>query len=31
MTRAHMAAAVPEFSSPVPVRTHHTVFVADKR
>jgi ubiquinone/menaquinone biosynthesis C-methylase UbiE len=30
MTRAHMAAAVPEFTEPVPVRTHHTVFVADK-
>ena len=30
MTRAHMAAAVPEFTEPVPVRTHHTIFVADK-
>jgi SAM-dependent methyltransferase len=30
MTRAHMAAAVPEFTEPVRVRTHHTVFVADK-
>lgn len=30
MTRAHMAAQVPEFTEPVPVRTHHTIFVADK-
>jgi SAM-dependent methyltransferase len=30
MTRAHMAASVPEFTEPVPVRTHHTIFVADK-
>jgi SAM-dependent methyltransferase len=30
MTRAHLAAVVPEFEEPVKVRTHHTVFVADK-
>jgi len=30
MTRAHLAARVPEFADPVRVRTHHTVFVADK-
>jgi len=30
MTRAHLAARVPDFSEPVRVRTHHTVFVADK-
>lgn len=30
MTRAHLAAAVPDFSEPVRVRTHHTIFVADK-
>jgi SAM-dependent methyltransferase len=30
MTRAHLAAVVPEFDEPVQVRTHHTVFVADK-
>jgi hypothetical protein len=30
MTRAHLAASVPEFSDPVPVRTHHTIFVAEK-
>jgi ubiquinone/menaquinone biosynthesis C-methylase UbiE len=30
MTRAHMAASVPDFTEPVPVRTHHTIFVADK-
>jgi len=30
MTRAHLAAQVPEFTEPVRVRTHHTVFVADK-
>lgn len=30
MTRAHLAAVVPEFTEPVPVRTHHTIFVADK-
>ena len=30
MTRAHLAAAVPGFSKPVPVRTHHTIFVAEK-
>ena len=30
MTRAHLAAAVPDFSEPVPVRTHHTTFVAEK-
>jgi SAM-dependent methyltransferase len=30
MTRAHLAAQVPDFDEPVEVRTHHTVFVADK-
>jgi SAM-dependent methyltransferase len=30
MTRAHLAAAVPDFTEPVHVRTHHTIFVADK-
>lgn len=30
MTRAHMAAHVPEFTEAVSVRTHHTVFVAEK-
>ena len=30
MTRAHLAAKVPDFTEPVRVRTHHTVFVADK-
>jgi len=30
MVRAHLAATVPDFTEPVPVRTHHTVFVADK-
>jgi SAM-dependent methyltransferase len=30
MTRAHLAALVPDFAEPVRVRTHHTVFVADK-
>jgi SAM-dependent methyltransferase len=30
MTRAHLAAEVPTFDEPVRVRTHHTVFVADK-
>jgi len=30
MTRAHLAAVVPDFSEPVRVRTHHTIFVADK-
>ena len=30
MTRAHLAASVPDFSEPVRVRTHHTIFVADK-
>jgi SAM-dependent methyltransferase len=30
MTRAHLAAEVPPFDEPVSVRTHHTVFVADK-
>jgi SAM-dependent methyltransferase len=30
MTRAHLAATVPEFSEPVRVRTHHTIFVAEK-
>jgi SAM-dependent methyltransferase len=30
MTRAHLAAAVPAFTEPVHIRTHHTIFVADK-
>jgi SAM-dependent methyltransferase len=30
MTRAHLAAAVPDFSEPVRVRTQHTIFVAEK-
>jgi SAM-dependent methyltransferase len=30
ITRAHLAAAVPEFTEPVHVRTHHTIFVAEK-
>ena len=31
MTRAHLAAAVPQtLDEPVKVRTHHTIFVADK-
>jgi SAM-dependent methyltransferase len=30
MTRAHLAAQIPEFTEPVPVRTHHTIFVAEK-
>lgn len=30
MTRAHLAAAVPVFDEPVSVRTHDTVFVAEK-
>ena len=30
MTRAHLAAVVPDFAEPVHVRTHHTIFVADK-
>lgn len=30
MTRAHLAAAVPDFTEPVHVRTHHTIFVAEK-
>ncbi|HXK13210.1 MAG TPA: class I SAM-dependent methyltransferase [Gaiellaceae bacterium] len=30
MTRAHLAAVVPDFSEPVRVRTHHTIFVAGK-
>jgi SAM-dependent methyltransferase len=30
MTRAHLVAAVPDFTEPVRVRTHHTIFVADK-
>jgi len=30
MTRAHLAANVPEFDEPVRVRTHHTIFVCDK-
>jgi hypothetical protein len=29
MTRAHLAAQVPDFAKPVPVRTAHAVFVAD--
>jgi len=30
-TRAHLAASVPAtLDEPVPVRTHHTVFVAEK-
>ncbi|HEY6962150.1 MAG TPA: class I SAM-dependent methyltransferase [Gaiellaceae bacterium] len=31
MTRAYMAAHVPDFTEPVRVRTCHTVFVAEKR
>lgn len=30
MTRAHVAANVPNFTEPVSARTHHTVFVAEK-
>jgi ubiquinone/menaquinone biosynthesis C-methylase UbiE len=30
ITRAHLIRAVPEFTEPVPVPTHDTVFVADK-
>jgi len=30
MTRAHLAAKIPDFVEPVRVRTHHTIFVADK-
>jgi SAM-dependent methyltransferase len=30
MTRAHLAANVPEFDAPMPARSHHTVFVAEK-
>jgi SAM-dependent methyltransferase len=30
MTRAHLAAVVPDFTEPVNVRTHHTIFVGDK-
>jgi ubiquinone/menaquinone biosynthesis C-methylase UbiE len=30
MTRAHLAAKIPEFSEPVRIRTHHTIFVADR-
>jgi ubiquinone/menaquinone biosynthesis C-methylase UbiE len=30
MTRAHVAANVPDFTEPVRARTHHTVFVAEK-
>jgi SAM-dependent methyltransferase len=30
ITRAHLAATVPAFTEPVRVRTHHTIFVADK-
>ena|SRR6267378_6660586 len=30
MTRAHLAAVVPAFEEPVKVRTHHTIFVAEK-
>ena len=30
MIRAHLAASIPDFSDPVPVRTHNTIFVADK-
>ena len=30
MVRAHMAAKIPEFTEPVPIRTHHTIFVAEK-
>ena len=30
MTRAHLAPKIPEFDQPVRIRTHHTIFVADK-
>jgi len=30
ITRAHLAAKVPEFDEPVRARSHHTVFVAEK-
>ena len=30
MTRAHLAVKIPDFHEPVRVRTHHTIFVADK-
>lgn len=30
MARAHLAPTVPDFTEPVRVRTHHTIFVADK-
>ena len=30
MTRAHVAANVPDFAEPVRARSHHTVFVAEK-
>jgi SAM-dependent methyltransferase len=30
MTRAHLAVHVPNFTEPVRVRTHHTIFVAEK-
>ena len=30
MTRAHIAANVPDFTEPVHARSHHTVFVAEK-
>lgn len=30
MTRAHIAANVPDFTEPVRARSHHTVFVAEK-
>jgi SAM-dependent methyltransferase len=30
MTRAHLATNVPEFTEPIPARSHHTVFVAEK-
>jgi hypothetical protein len=30
MTRAHLSVKVPDFSEPFEVRTHHTVFVAEK-
>jgi SAM-dependent methyltransferase len=30
MIRAHLAAVVPAFDEPVKVRTHHTIFVAEK-
>jgi ubiquinone/menaquinone biosynthesis C-methylase UbiE len=30
MTRAHLAAVVPQLTEPVRVRTHHTIFVAER-